>query len=488
MRPPALAAALEAWTAGRVEETVAPLRALGHAGADDPLALQLWAMAAGQSGARADALALLERAARIAPGDPQAQFNLAVVLQEIGDLERAIAHYAQALRSEPRHVGALNNLSDLYRRRGRSEEGWALLNKHRASGGADAGLEIRWAKMAMDTRRFAEAGGWFARAETRAPGDASVEWEHAMLLLAQEDWAGGWPRYERRLDAYGLNHLGVFPYALPGWAGEPLRGRRLLLHREQGLGDMIMFASAFEGLIQEGAALHLALHPPLARPMADNFPAARVWSSVTHAGAPAQPAQDWLRAAGPLDAQAPVGSLGAARLRGGPPPARAYLKADPADVAAWRTRLDALAGPGAPRRRVGLVILARQDGFTDDGRTMGARKSIPAREAAALADARGVQWVSLHGRDTARVLADIPGLDVLDPSPWITDLADTAAIIANLDVVVSVDTAVAHLAGAMGKPTWILLQHTPDWRWGIKRERSAWYPDDRLFRQPAPYD
>ncbi len=481
-------AALNAFEQGRPEQAMALLRSMGASAADDPLALQLWALIAGSSGARADALALHERAVRIAPGDAQVHFNLAVSLQGADDLTRAVLHYERALRLQPDHLGALNNQSDLFRRRGRPQEGWRLLERYQRVGGDPRGLEIRYAKMAMDTRRFEEAGDWFERAERHAPGDASVEWEHAMLLLAQERFAEGWLRYERRLDAYGLDNLGVYPYALPRWTGEDLTGKRLLLHREQGLGDMIMFASVLDELIQEGAALHLALHPPLARLMAINFPKARVWSSVTHAGTAVQPEQDWLHAAGPLDLQAPVCSLGAARRVGSFPAPRTYLKADPQDQARWKTRLDALASPRPAARRIGLVLAARQNGFTDDGRTMAWRKSILPRDAAALAGPSNIQWVSLHDRETAFVLADTPLLDAIDPSPWITDLADTAAIIANLDLVVSVDTAVAHLAAAMGKPVWLLLQWTPDWRWGIDREDSYWYPDVRVFRQPKPQD
>jgi hypothetical protein len=136
------------------------------------------------------------------------------------------------------------------------------------------GLEIRMAKLAMDLRRFDEAATWFDRAEQHAPGDASVGWEHAMLDLVREDFAAGWPRYERRLESYGFNGLGIYPYAAPRWTGEPIAGKRLLIHREQGLGDAIMFATAFQGLIDDGAQLHLALAPPLARLMAFNFPKA----------------------------------------------------------------------------------------------------------------------------------------------------------------------------------------------------------------------
>ena len=480
-------AALQAWRQGRADDCLAQLRALGADAADQPLALQLWALATASKGKHTDALALLERAVRVAPGDAQAHFNLAVSLQAIENLTRAITHYEQTLRIEPAHTGALNNLSDLYRRRGRAPEGWALMARYQAAGGSIAGLEIRMAKFAMDLRRFDEAATWFDRAEQHAPGDASVGWEHAMLDLVREDFAQGWPRYERRLESHGFSGLGIHPYSAPRWTGEPIAGKRLLIHREQGLGDAIMFATAFQGLIEDGAHLHLAMAPPLARLMAFNFPKARVWSSLTTSGPVAlQPEQRWLAVAGPIDLQAPVCSLGALRLMDGPPPPRAYLRADPADTAVWAERLETLS-PKAPRaRRIGLALGTRQVRWNDDGQTQAIRKTLPAALAAPLAEVERAQWVALHDRETASMLADVPALDIVDPSPWITDMADTAAIIETLDLVVSADTGVAHLAAAMGKRVILMLWWNADWRWGVDRDDSYWYPHVKVIRQTSP--
>jgi hypothetical protein len=480
-------AALQAWGQGRVDDCLGLLRGLGADAADQPMALQLWALATAAKGKRADALALLERAVRTAPGDAQAHFNLAVSLQAIDNLTRAITHYEQALRLDLAHTGALNNLSDLYRRRGRAPEGWALMTRYQTAGGSMPGLEIRMAKLAMDMRRFDDAALWFDSAEQHAPGNASVGWEHAMLDLVREDFAAGWPRYERRLESYGFSGLGIYPYAAPRWTGEPVVGKRLLIHREQGLGDTLMFATAFEGLIADGANLHLAVHPPLARLLAFNFPKARVWASATTTGVNVrQPEQRWLAVAGPIDIQAPVCSLGVLRLMDGPLRPRAYLRADPADAAVWAERLERLAPKTPKARRIGLALGTRQVRWNDDGQTQAVRKTLPAAMAAPLADVKRAQWVALHDRETASMLADLPRLDILDPSPWITDLADTAAIIENLDLVVSADTGVAHLAAAMGKPVILMLWWNADWRWGVDRADSYWYLDVRVIRQAAP--
>ena len=482
-----LATALDAYAKGRPADAIAALVAMGPAASDDALALQLWSVLLPPE-KRGEALALLERAVRVGPGDPQAHFNLAVSLQAAEFLDRAVLHYQQALVSDPNHLGALNNLSDLLRRRGRPEEGWALMQRYLEAGGAPRGLEIRLAKLALDTRRFDEAERWFLAAGEHAPGDPKVTWEHAMLTLLREDWARGWRQYEARIPSYGLAGLGCYPHDAPMWQGEPIAGKRLLLHREQGLGDMIMFAAALPGLLAEGGEVHLALHAPLVRLFAENFPAAHVWSSTTNVGAAQQPSQPYLQAVGPIDYQAPVGSLGAMRMSKGPPAPQAYIRAPAADAASWAARLDAMAPNRSGQRRVGLVIGARKPRFSDDGMTNGMRKSIPPAELARLAEVKNVRWVALHDRESAAMLADVPSLTFADVSPWITDLADTAAVIENLDSVVTVDTGVAHLAGAMGKPVLLMLWRGADWRWGVDRKDSVFYPDVTTFRQTTAGD
>ena len=474
--------------AGRRREALETIRHLGVAAAHDPLALQLLAVLFDAPDQRGDALALGERAVRIAPGDAQAHFNLAVTLQGFDRQGEAVAHYQQALALEPGHLGALNNLSDLYRRRGRAEEGWALMERFQGLSGSTAGLEIRLAKLALDTRRLDEAEAWFMAAARHAPGDPTVAFEHAMLTLAREDFARGWLQYESRLAVHGASRLGAYPHDQPLWRGEPVTDRAVLLHREQGLGDMLMFASAVPGLIEEGARVHLAIHPGLVRLFQESFPEARVWSSLTTVGAAVQPEQPYLRVAGPIDVQAPMCSLGALRMLEGPPAPRAYLRPPPHEVARWSDRLRTLA-PTRPReRRIGLVIGARRPLFSDDGMTNHRRKSIPPELLEALAGVGDVRWFALHDRESRWMLADIPRLPVVDLSPWITDLADTAAAIMNLDLVVTVDTAVAHLAGALDKPVWLLLWRNADWRWGVDRTDSYWYPNVRVFRQATPGD
>lgn len=486
MSAPEAEAALAALNASNPAEAVRLLRAAGASVADNPLALQVWSLAISASGSNAASLALLERAARIAPCDAQAHFNYAVELQAINDLPAAIARYAHVLQLMPSHLGALNNLSDLYRRRGRSAEGYALMQRFLAGGGGASGQELRLAKLALDTRRWDEAETWFEADALATPGGPKGAFEYAMLLLLREDWARGWPRYEARLPLYGLSGLAVARYPLPAWDGESQVS--VLIHREQGLGDAIMFAAAVPDMIAAGVETHLAQAPSLQRLFAASFPGAKIWSSATVIGAAEQPAQPFLRACGPLDAQAPICSLGALRMIGGPPHRQAYLRAPAPEMATWKERLDALAPPHNGKRRIGLCFAARRPNFDVEGAVNGELKSIPAAVLAPLAAVRNVQWVSLHDATSAALLADAVDLDIVDLSPWITDFADTAAAIAHLDLVVSVDTAVAHLAGGLGAPTWLLLRRDADWRWGIDREDAIWYPHMRVLRQSRAGD
>jgi tetratricopeptide (TPR) repeat protein len=478
----ALQEALECYQQGELARARQILRGAGSGVADDSLALAIFALSLDRSEA-AEARALFERAVRIVPDDDQAHFNLGVLQQSVDNLPGAISSYRHALRLKPDHTGALNNLSDLLRRRGQSAEGWDILMRFLRAGGNPEGLEIRFAKMALDCRLCDEAEKWFARAEDREAGSAFVRWEHAMLLLAQGKFSEGWPRYEARLSVYGDRKLWVFPYELPPWDGTTEPGMRLLLHREQGFGDVIMFASWVDELIGRGIDLHLAVYPSLVRLFANSFKKAHVWSSHAYLSRGEVAPQRWLQFAGPLDAQAPMGSLGALLGATALPKARAYLHPLPSEVDDWKMRLDRLTPRSGKRLRVGLAMAARSQAMDDEGRRNGLSKSMPPEAVARLGMLSDIQWIGLHDQTTASLLADIPGMDIVDVSPWITDFADTAALIDSLDLVVSVDTAVAHLAGAMGKSTFVALRRNADWRWGLDQQDCGWYQAVRLFRQ-----
>lgn len=474
--------ALDAHAAGdqaRVRDLVS---ATGKAVLNNPVMLQLRALA---SDNQADERALLHyAAAQSHGGDAGAFFNLGVVEQQVGDLDQALLHYEHALRIEPAHLGALNNLSDLLRRRGRSAYAWRCMEVYLGAGGDPRGLEIRIAKIADDCGLKSEAERWFAKACEYEAGNMAIAWERAMQQLRDEQFAQGWQGYEARRHIFPHEVLGVVSYAMPEWDGGDLSRRSLLVHKEQGLGDTIMFASFLADLpdARAGAGLHLAVQPPLTRLFIANFPKAQVWSSVSTAGCGSEEYQPWRTVSGPIDCHIPFGSLPACLGVGGFGSPRAYLRPVAADEQLWRQRMAALAPPSAGNLRAGLVISARRGGVVAPGIADGAAKTLPGQLTHPL-EIDGVRWFGLHNHETAADLATLALAGLIDTSDWLFDLADTAALIAQLDVVVAVDTAVAHLAGAMGKKVLLMLRRLSDWRWGRDRSDSYWYPDVEIFRQ-----
>ena len=468
------AAAFEAYQAGDPARARTILQGAGQALRTDPACLQLFAFVHENPH---DSRALLQYAAlELAIGDAGAHFNLAVADQELGFLDKALLRYRQTLRLDPGHLGALNNLSDLLRRRGHYEQAWEVIQDYLSRGGPSEGLEIRIAKIATDCGFAEQAVHWFGRARASEPERPDFAWEEAMLLLREECFEQGWEGYEARRAIYQHDVLGLVQYPLPEWRGDALQGRSLLLHKEQGLGDMIMFASLLGQIPADAGALHLAVQPPLARLFEHCFPGMTVWASASRSGEDTAAHQPWYPAAGPIDLQLPLASLARLAMRQLPDKPRAYLSAPQGDIDQWQARLAGLGcnSPGA--LKVGLVISARPDGARASGVADGTAKSVPAQAACGLASPTGVCWIGLHDRSTAATLADLVTLDVIDTSDWLLDLADTAGLIANLDLVVAVDTAVAHLAGAMGKKTLLMLRRHADWRWGSSRADSYWAP------------
>jgi len=472
--------ALAAYQSGDIPAAKKVLHDAGDEITCDPLALQLLAITS------ADPInehVLLQHAAyETLAGTAEPFFNLGVVEQGQGFLDRALLLYQQALQIDPNHIGALNNASDLLRRRGRSRAAWDLLTRYLKAGGAPQGLEIRLAKVADDCGHVEEARHWFAQASEREPVQAALKWEQAMQQLRDEEFAAGWVGYEARKSIYDHTALGIVSYSAEEWDGSPLKGRSLLVHKEQGLGDTIMFASFLRRLAADQGQLHLAVQPPLTRLFAANFPEAQVWSSVSAPGFETEEHQGWRLVAGPIDCQLAFGSLPLALHHNQPAAAEMYLRPVPAEQAAWERRLRLLTPHSHGQLRAGIVTMARRDGSTGPGIAEGAPKSISARLLWPL-DHPNVAWFGLHDQSTCDELADAPLANLVDTSPWLLDMCDTAALIANLDVVVAVDTAVAHLAGAMGKKVLLMLRRHSDWRWGRTRTDSYWYNDVEVFRQ-----
>jgi len=303
--------------------------------------------------------------------------------------------------------------------------------------------------------RFAEAARFARRGLAIAPQMAALHNTLALAVLARGDYAAGWAEYEWR------RHLPGFAM-LPGkaWQGERLGGV-LLVQAEQGMGDSLMLARYLPMAAARVGGLVLACQAPLI-PLLRRVPG--VAAAVAMDDCLARP-----------DGAIFMGSLPhrfGTRLDSIPSPA-GYLAAEPARVRTWAGLL-----PG--RRRIGLVWAGNPE-LAGDG-----QRSMRFDQVAPLLATPDAQFVSLQVGARAR---DIAGrTDIVDVSAQLTDFGETAAVIANLDLVIAVDTAVAHLAGALGRPCWIMLPLVADWRWLTRRTDSPWYSSVRLFRQTRTED
>jgi tetratricopeptide (TPR) repeat protein len=376
------------------------------------------------------ALACFRRAIAARPEYADAHNNMGIALQELGRHEQAVASYRQALALKPDHAEAHNNL----------------------------GLSLR------DLDRHEEALACFEMAQAIKPDYVDAHVNEALVRLALGDYARGWKKYPWRLLTANFSKGKKRP-AQPLWLGHwDISDKTILLHGEQGLGDTIQFARFVPAVAQLGGKVVLAVQRPLTALMAGLQGA----SVVRGQGDPV-PA---------FDAFCPLPSLPLAfkTTLETVPADVPYLSAPAHRVAQWRPLLDAL-----PRPRVGLMWT--RGGSPHD------RRSVPLRLLLPLLELRGIQFVALQKELPERETGLFASTGV--PSFFgerLTDLADTAAIIAMLDLVITIDTSIAHVAGALGKPMWVLLPYAADWRWLRQRSDSPWYPTARLFRQPAPGD
>jgi len=375
-----------------------------------------------------EAEASMREAIRLKPDYAEAFNYLGIVSREQGNLDEAVANYRQALHYQPNLPEPHNNLAMVLTIQGRFEE--ALSHYQRA-------LELKADYV-----------------------DAHYNLSH--LRLMQGDFERGWADYEWRCRR--PDHP-LCPFPQPIWQGEPLAGRTILLRCEQGLGDTLQFVRYARLLKDRGAGKVILECPPsLARLL-------RRQSAIDQVVNKGEPLPSFDVYAFLLSLPRFFGTNSVAQIPADVP----YLDADPDLVARWRTRLES-----APGFHVGISWQGSRSHRGDRWR------SVPASQFANLARAsENVSLVSLQKGPGSEQLPQIPGL-AMDLGHELTDFADTAAVLKSLDLVVTIDTALAHLAGALGVPVWVAIPFAPDWRWLLEREDSPWYPTMRLFRQASP--
>lgn len=408
-----------------------------------------------------EALAGIDAALAARPAHAAALASRGRVLETLGRHAEALACFASVLRQRPSDVEALCDHGNALQALGRHAEALASFDAAVAVAPDHVEALTNRGNVLQALARHGEALDSYARALALRPGDAQVLWNAALAHLALGDYARGWPLYEFRWRIPSLQ-LSSRDTSHPQWRGEEdLHGRTVLLHAEQGFGDAIQFIRYAPELAARGADVVVACAAPLRR----------LFSGVEGVRQVVVPPDEALP---PFDFHAPLMSLPlACRTTLASIPRTPYLVASPSRQHAWKQRL------GPARRRVGLVWSGNPD-------FPAARlKALPARLLAPLVAAPDCRFVSLQlGAARAEVAELGPG--VIDASAELADFEETAALVAGLDLVIGIDTAVAHLAGGLGVPVWILLPYAADWRWLVGREDSPWYPSARLFRQAEP--
>jgi Flp pilus assembly protein TadD len=394
-------------------------------------------IALAKQGHNDEAIPCFREVVRLRPQDAQAHSNLGLALSREDDLPAAIASYRQALALKPDDLNALNSLGVCLQRDGEIEE----------------------------------AEQCFRRVLLQRPTDPAVHWNLAETLLGRGDFEGAWPEYEWREKI--IERLVPFPFTGPTWDGADLNSRRILIHNEWGLGDVIQLVRYIPMIQQRGGRIILVCPSPLWRLLNNRWPNVQ----LVETGQP--PPEYDVRCE--MSALPMIFRTTLATIPAGVP----YLSADPEMQTQWKSRL-----PDDGRLKVGLVWANQPN---PPGR-------CPPPSDWTLLQSNDIWWCSLqkpismtrrrnaNEPKAAPIQPAPPGLELTDWTNELNDFADTAALIANLDLILCVDTAVAHLAGAMGKPTWVLLKHVADWRWMMDRSDSPWYPTMKLFRQPRRGD
>ncbi len=448
------------------------------------------------------AVAAFEAALRLAPENADLLSNLGLALKQADRDDEAIAVLRRALTRSPHHVPALKGLHNLLQgredddgllpvlralvaaapdetihhanlanvllkldRRDESEAAFRAVLDRNAD---DLNALVNLASLRQAAGAAAEAETLLRRALTLSPDDPAANYNLSRLRLLAGDFDEGWRRHEYRWQCEDFQGW-LRPFRVPRWDGSVFAGRTLLVHAEQGIGDTLQFLRYLPLAKARGGRVLLEVQRGLGRLLAGFSGADQIVER-----APLWPADDKLP---PYDLHCPLMSLpfvlGLERRElTGPGP---YLHADGHRVNAWAEHLAA-----HPRPRVGLVWAGNPRNRID------AQRSFGFDALSEVLAAAGPSWFSLQVPTQSDRAASLAAAGVSDLGAELTDFAETAAVLANLDLLISADSAPAHLAGALGYPVWVPTYEPPEWRWLTQGTATHWYPTMRLFRQPAP--
>ncbi len=413
------------------------------------------------------ALSSYDRAIALKGNYPEAWSNRGIALQDLGRFDEALASYGRAIELRPDYAEAWFNRGTLQKQLRQSDAAIASFNQAIGIRADHARSFFNRGATQLDIRQLDAALASFERAIALDGDFAEAHYNRAFALLLRGDYASAWPEFEwrwRNADKLSMGPPRLFRQPL--WlGGQNLRGKRVLLWSEQGLGDTLQLCRYVKMVADLGAEVIFEVQAPLLRLLAN-------LDGVSHIVASGGALPDF-------DYHCPLMSLPLAfrtTLQTVPAPP-AYIRSDPAQVAYWRGQLGPKTAP-----RIGLVWSGNRNYGADEMRSV-----------------RLAEWIAHLPRDCRYfcLQKDIRDADrqALAANPWIATCDDeyagfayTAALITELDLVLSVDTSIAHLSAALGQRTWLLEGYNPDWRWMMEREDSPWYPSIRLYRQPQVGD
>jgi tetratricopeptide (TPR) repeat protein len=446
---------------GRHEEALASYGRALALKPDNPYTLHNHGNALQDLARHSEALASYERALAVKPDHAGALLNRGNVLHELGRYKEALASYERALAIKPDFDKAWNSLGATLRRLGRDEEALASYEKALAASPNFVEAHCNRGHALCALNRHKEAIASYEKAVAIKPDFADAHWNESIARLALGDYKEGWKKFEWRWKTPDCASK-ERDFGVPLWLGDqPLNGRTILLHAEPGLGNTIQFARYAPLVAAKGGTVILEVPAALKALMGGLAGVSAVFAQGERLPA--------------FDLQCPLFSLPLAlRTEVATIPAKVpYLAAAAERVELWQSLL-----PAGRRIRVGLVWSGKAAHRNDH------RRSLALAWLAPLFAVRGVQFVSLQREVRDRDVQDLrENPNLLHFGGALTDFAETAALISLLDLVISVDTAAAHLAGALCKPVWVMLPFAADFRWLTGREDSPWYPTARLFRQ-----
>jgi tetratricopeptide (TPR) repeat protein len=413
-----------------------------------------------------EAITHCRKAIELNPSFAVAYYNLGSALREKGHLNEAVIHYQKAIELNPSFAKAHCNLGNVLREKGLLHE---AVTQYQKALELDPSFDVAYCNLGATLQEkglLDEAATHYQKAIELNPSSESAHFNLSLILLLSGNFKNGWKGYEWRWKTKDFVKSSRI-FSKPVWDGYDIRGLTVLLECEQGLGDTIQFIRYAALLAQKGATVIVDCQRELA-------PLIKGVSGVHQIFVQGEELPEY-------DLYCPLLSL--PRIFNTTlesiPSKESYIEADAVLARRWKEKVFS----DNSSLKIGLVWAGKPTHKNDRNR------SFPLATFSPLAALDHISFYSLQKGETAKQVENPPaGIHLIDYTEEFCDFADTAAFMENLDLVVSVDTSVVHLAGALGKPVWVLLPFVPDWRWMLDREDSPWYPTMKLFRQPSAGD